>query len=207
MSLSIIGITLGYWLHALFQCVLTMLMVVLVDWIMAFSYQQESSANVIFCVFHVRVNKSQAKGGRLMEIFWRSNSWFFLHISKSFYSYSHGLTLSHSFLPLLIHKKHGRACSNGIHPLYFESWYLEYQGHCFHPMCWWSGAPDTWIGVSGFGKHHLQIFSYSVIRGHCWNRWRVCEKLPCWKWTQNPDHWSTFHQRQRLIFGCSRPIL
>ena len=47
--------------------------------------------------------------------------------------------------------------------------------------------------------------SNSASRGHCWNRQRVCDQLPCWKWTQNPDHWGKIHQQQRTIFWCYQP--
>ena len=66
-------------------------------------------------------------------------------------------------------------------------------------MCWWLGAPNPRIIVPWFGQHHMRSSSYRASRGHLWNRWKVYDQLPCWKWIQNPDNWATFHQWHRSI--------
>ena len=58
------GMTLGPMvrtLFALFLCVLTVPLVVLVAWGLAFSYQKESIPNMIFFVYSVLTNRSQSQ--------------------------------------------------------------------------------------------------------------------------------------------------
>ena len=78
------GMTPGPLVHTLlpiFFAFLQILLVVLVSWGLAFLYQQKSSPNVIFfrllCVVLIGV---KSKGGRLIRMFWRSNSLLYLQI-------------------------------------------------------------------------------------------------------------------------------
>ena len=54
----------------------------------------------------------------------------------------------------------------------------------------------SWVWTGSFTKLILQHKQRSKR-----NCWRVCDQLSCQKWTHNPDHWATFHQRQRPILG------
>ena len=79
------GLTLGSLVRALFYCVLTIMLVVLVAWVLEFLYQPELIPNVIFFCFFVFVPIGvKSKGGRLIKIICRSNYLFYLQICNLF---------------------------------------------------------------------------------------------------------------------------
>ena len=80
----------------------------------------ESKCDVFLFVVFVSIG-FKSKGGQLIKMIWRSNSWFYSKFQNQFCSYSYGLTLTNSFRPLSLHQKHDPECSNGIYPLAFKS--------------------------------------------------------------------------------------
>ena len=59
------------------------------------------------------------KGGRLIEMIWRSSSLFPSKFKNQLYSYSCGLTFPHSFRPLSLRQKNYPVSCNSIHPSAF----------------------------------------------------------------------------------------
>ena len=117
-SLTMMGLTPVSLVHTillLFLYVLTITLIVLGDWGLAFLYQQESSPNVIFLRFSCLYQwESNPKVVNLSKCFGAQIPCSLSNFETQFYSYSHDLTLLHSFLPLLLYQKHNPAHSNGI---------------------------------------------------------------------------------------------
>ena len=122
MSLTMMGLTPGNLVRVILHCIFSIPLVVLVDWGLAFLYQHESSPNVMFLSLSCScqqessptvVNSSRCFGAQIPD--------FLSKFQNQFYSYSHGLTLRHSFLPLWLHQKYDPALSNRIHLLDFKS--------------------------------------------------------------------------------------
>ena len=144
---------------------------------------------------------AESKVGRIIKIFWRSNSLFYFQIWNSFIG--------------IVVVRHWLTRSN----------------HCSITKIWlgalqWKPSVVLRILVAGvlkslpssnalmveiprstsfgawlFGWDLLWRSSYSACRYPGWNRRRVCHQLTCWKWTSNWDYWATFHQQKRPIFG------
>ena len=162
-SLTMMGMCLGPLVHALFVPILV-----------------KSKCDVVTFVVFVPI-WVESKGGWLIKCFSAQIPEFSFKFQNKFYSYSHGMTLPHLLRSLLLNQKHDLSPSNGIRLSAFKSWYQEYQGHCFHSMCWWPGVPNTRTTVPWSGHHYSRSSSYSTSRGRCWNRGRVYNRLPFWK--------------------------
>ena len=81
-----------------FHCVLTVPLVMLVAWGLAFLYQQELSPNVMFFyLFFLYQKESIPKVLDSSKCFDNQITGFPSKFKNHFYSYSHGLTFPHSF--------------------------------------------------------------------------------------------------------------
>ena len=123
MIMKMMDMTLGSLVCAFLHCVLTIMLVMLVAWGLTVLYQQELISNVTFswllCSYEYDsiskvVNSSKCFGAQIPD--------FPSRFQNKFFSYSHGLTLSHSFLLLSLHQKHDSARSNWIHPPDLKPW-------------------------------------------------------------------------------------
>ena len=134
MNLTMTSMTLGPLVRALFNCILTIPLVVLVAWYLDFFCTNMSRVQMWRFTFVMFVSIwVESKGGWIIEILWRSNSWFSLQISNEFYSYCHGLNLPHSFRLAVTSPK---------------TWSCSLQ---------WDPSIGIWILVSGVSRTQLSF--------------------------------------------------
>ena len=215
MSLTMMGITPGPLVRALFPfslkiplvvlmtqlVVLKTPLVVFVAWVLDF-FSDRNQVQLWHCYAGcVRTNRSRVQRWSTHWILLALKILIVPQIWKSFYSYSLVLTLSCLFWPLLLRQKYDPAQTNGVHPSAFWFWWLGYRGCWLHLMCWRPGSPTPRNLVPRFRQRYSQNPSDSASRGCCWKRGRVHYQLPRWKWTQNPDHRANFYQHKCQILG------